>query len=75
MLTTSATNLRNNLFHYLEKVIHGETIIVYRNKKEVARLVPPNLTDWRDQVKTRMKLLVPPDEIIEPIEDIWREYE
>ncbi len=74
MLTTSATNLRNNLFDYLEKVTHGETIVVYLNKKEVAKLVPPNITNWRDQMKTKVKICVPPDEMIEPIEDIWQEY-
>lgn len=74
MLTTSATKLRNNLFDYLEKVTNGETIVVYRNKKEVAKLIPPNVSNWRDQMKTKVKILVPPDEIIEPIDDIWQDY-
>lgn len=74
MLKTSATKLRNNLFDYLEKVTHGETIVVYRNKKEVAKLVPPNITNWRDQMKTKVKICVHPDEITESIEDIWQEY-
>ena len=73
MITTSATNLRNNLFEYLEKVINGETIIIYRNKKEVAKLIPPRVSNWRDQMNTKIKILVPHDEIIEPIEDIWQD--
>ena len=74
MITTSATKLRNNLFDYLEKVKNGETIIVYRNKKKVAKLVPVNISNWRNQMKTKVKILVPPDEMIEPIEDIWQDY-
>jgi len=74
MLATSATKLRNNLFEYLEKVKNGETIVVYLKKKEVAKLIPPNISNWRDQLKTKIKLLVPPDEIIEPIEGMWRDY-
>ena len=58
----------------LEKVINGETIIIYRNKKEVAKLIPPNISNWRNQVKIQPKLLVPPEEIIKPIDDIWQDY-
>jgi len=75
MLTTSATKLRNNLFEYLEKVKNGETIIVYRNKKKVAKLVPANVSNWRDQMKTTIKIKVPPDELAKPIDEIWRDYE
>ena len=74
MITTSATNLRNNLFEYLEKVINGETIIIYRNKKEVAKIVPPRVSNWRERMKTKIKICVPAEQIIEPIEDIWRDY-
>ncbi len=74
MLTTSATNLRNNLFDYLDKVTKGETIVIYRNKKEVAKLVPPIVSNWRDLIKTKFEILVPTDEIIEPMEDIWQDY-
>ena len=74
MIEISATKLRNNLFHYLEKAIDGETIIVYRNKKQVAKLAPVNVSNWRDQIKIRFKILVPPDEIIKPEKDIWKDY-
>ena len=73
MLKTSATNLRNNLFDYLEKVLNGEIIVIYRNKKEVAKLIPPNISNWRDQVKTKVKIRVSPEKLIEPFEDIWAE--
>jgi len=74
MITVSATKLRNNLFNYLEKVVNGEIIMIYRNNKEVAKLVPPNISNWRKQMKIKPKLLVPPEEIIKPIEDIWQDY-
>ena len=74
MITVSATKLRNNLFNYLEKVVNGEVIMIYRNNKEVAKLVPPNISNWRNQVKIKPKLLVSPEEIIKPIEDIWQDY-
>ena len=74
MIRVSATKLRNNLFEYLNKVSHGETVVIQRNKQEVARLVSPPKTDWRDTIKTHPKRNVPADEIIEPIEDIWEGY-
>jgi len=74
MIKISATKLRNNLFTYLEEVVNGETIMIYRNKKEVAKLVPPNISNWREQIKIKPKLLVSSEEIIKPIEDIWKDY-
>ncbi|MBC8181319.1 type II toxin-antitoxin system Phd/YefM family antitoxin [candidate division KSB1 bacterium] len=74
MITITATKLRNNLFNYLDKVVDGETIKIYRNKKEVAKLVPPKTSNWRDRVTITPKLLVDPDELIKPIEDIWEDY-
>ncbi|MBL7095271.1 type II toxin-antitoxin system Phd/YefM family antitoxin [candidate division KSB1 bacterium] len=74
MITISATKLRNNLFNYLEKVVDGETILIQRNKKEVAKLVPPKTSNWRDRVTITPKLLVDPDELIKPIVDIWQDY-
>ena len=74
MVTITATKLRSNLFSYLDMVVNGETIIIYRNKKQVARLVPPNISNWREQIKIKPKLLVSPEEIIKPIEDIWQDY-
>ena len=74
MITISATKLRNDLFNYLEKVVSGETIVIYRNKKQVAKLMPPNISNWREQVKIKPKLLVSAEEIIKPIEDIWKDY-
>lgn len=74
MIKVSATKLRNNLFEYLDKAAEGETIIIQRNNKEVARLISTNRIDWRDKMTVKPKLLVPPKELTKPIEDIWEKY-
>ena len=75
MIKISSTKLRNNLFSYLEKVKAGEVIVISRNKKDVAKLVPVNgSSDWRDNVKIELRLTGRPDEIIGPLEDIWQDY-
>ena len=74
MIVVSATKLRSNLFEYLAKVSKGETITIQRNGKEVARVVPPQKEDWRDKMRKKVKLLVPPDEAFAPMEDVWENY-
>ena len=74
MIKVSATKLRNNLFDYLDKTSEGETIIIQRNNKEVARIVPTRQTNWRDKMTITPKLMVKPEEFIKPIEDLWEEY-
>jgi len=68
MIKVTATKFRNNLFGYLDKVAKGETIAIQRNKQEVARLISPPKTDWRENIKVQPKLLVAPEEIIQSIE-------
>ena len=74
MITITATKLRNNLFEFLARVSKGETISVQRNGEEVARIIPAKKKDWRDNVSTRARLLVPADEAFAPMEDIWEDY-
>lgn len=74
MIPVSATALRNHLFKYLKKVTEGETIIILRNKKEVARIVSSHTTNWRDKISIKPRLLVPPQDMINPLDDIWEEY-
>ena len=74
MIRISATKLRNNLFDYLDKASEGETIVIQRNNQEVARIVPTHQIDWRDKMSIKPELLVSPEELIKPIEDIWEEY-
>ena len=74
MIKISATKLRNNLFEYLDKASAGETIVIQRNNQDVARIVPTYQIDWRDRMTIKPELLVSPEELIKPIEDIWEEY-
>ena len=74
MIKVSATKFRNNLFKYLNKVSEGETIVIQRKNQDVAKLISPPKGDWRDNMKAQPKLLVSPEQIIQPLEDIWEEY-
>ncbi len=74
MIEVSATKLRNNLFDYLDKVSGGETIIIRRNNHEVARLVPTQQKDWREKMRIKPKLLVAPELLVQPMEDVWEDY-
>ncbi|MFQ5630137.1 MAG: type II toxin-antitoxin system Phd/YefM family antitoxin [bacterium] len=74
MITITATKLRNNLFEYLDKAAAGETIVIHRNNREVARLVSTKQKKWRNKMTIKPKLLVSPDELIKPLDDIWESY-
>ena len=74
MITISATKLRNNLFNYLDKVAEGETVVIQRNNHEVARLLPMQKPNWRNNMTIIPNILVSPDELIKPIENIWEDY-
>jgi len=74
MLTVSATKLRNNLFEYLDKVASGETIVIQRNNKEVARLISTKQINWRDKMTITPRILVSPEELIQPMEVVWEDY-
>jgi len=74
MIEVTATKLRNNLFDYLDKASEGETIIIRRNNKEVARLIPTGQTNWRDKMTIKPKIMVAPEELIKPFDDIWEGY-
>jgi prevent-host-death family protein len=74
MKKVTATKLRKDLFYYLDQASAGEIIVIQRNNKEVARLVAIPKKDWRDNMKTNLEFLVPLEELIEPIEDIWEDY-
>ena len=74
MIKVTATKLRNNLFDYLDKASEGETIIIQRNNKEVARIVPIHQANWRNKMTIKPQIMVAPEELIKPVEDIWEEY-
>ena len=74
MIKVTATKLRNSLFDYLDKAEKGETIIIERSKKEVARLIPTRQTNWRDMMTIKVQIRVSPKELMMPLEDIWEEH-
>lgn len=74
MIRVSATQLRNELFAYLDKAAEGELIVIYRNNQEVARLVSTEPKDWREQMEATPQLLVTREELIKPLDDLWAAY-
>ncbi len=70
MIKVSATKLKNNLFEFLDRVSRGETITVQLNGEDVALITPLQKEDWREKMKTKAKLLVPPAEAFAPLDDI-----
>jgi len=74
MIHVSATKLRSNLFEYLDKAAAGEMIVIHRNQQEVAYLVSTQPSDWRTQMNLMPQLLVTPEELIKPLDDIWAAY-
>ncbi|MAT98072.1 MAG: hypothetical protein CL608_13080 [Anaerolineaceae bacterium] len=74
MITVSATKFRKHLFEYLDKAAAGETIIIQRNNKNVACLVPEAKANWRDSMKQTLETNVTPEELMQPLADIWEEY-
>ena len=74
MIEVTATKLRNNLFDYLDKASEGEIIIIRRNNREVARLIPTGQTNWRDKMKITPRIMVAPEVLMEPLEDVWEGY-
>jgi prevent-host-death family protein len=74
MKKVTATKFRKNLSEYLDQVSAGEIIVIQRNNKDVARLVAIPQQDWREKMKMKPEFLVPIEELIQPIEDIWEDY-
>ena len=74
MITVSATQLRRNLFTYLDRAAAGERVLIQRNNEKVAHLVPIIKTDWRDNMKIMTELLVSSEELMEPLNDVWESY-
>ncbi|MFQ5401109.1 MAG: type II toxin-antitoxin system Phd/YefM family antitoxin [Anaerolineae bacterium] len=74
MIKVSATKLRKYLFDYLDKAAAGETVVIQRNNQEVARLIPAEPVNWRDKMKMTPELLISPEELMNPLDDIWEGY-
>lgn len=71
MMVISVNELQADLSMYLDEIGKGKQIIIQKNKKDIALLSPVPKADWRDKMTVRPKLLVPPEEIVEPMIDLW----
>ena len=67
MITVSASKFRAHLFKYLDKVSAGEIIIIQRNSREVARILPMELSDWRTKIDQTLFVNVSEDELMKSI--------
>jgi antitoxin (DNA-binding transcriptional repressor) of toxin-antitoxin stability system len=67
MLKVTVTAFSKNVFGYLNKVAAGKTVAVLRNRREIARLVPPARRDWRERVSVKPLPLVPAEELMAPM--------
>ena len=74
MIKITATTLRKHLFDYLDKAAAGEIIIIQRHNKEVARLVPTQHVNWRQNMRITPQLLTSPEELMQPLADVWEDY-
>ncbi len=74
MINITATSLRGNLFAILKRVEAGENVVITHNKKKVAYIKSVKKIDWRKHNTEKPKLLVSPEELIKPVEDIWDDY-
>ncbi len=73
MTTISATQFRKHLFEYLDKIEMGETIILKRHKREIARINPYQQIDWRDRMPLQPEVLVTRENLMAPIKDVWED--
>jgi len=71
MIRVTATKLRTSLFEYLDKATKGETIVIERDRKEVACLIPMRQANWRDTMIIKPRINVMPEELMKPLEDLW----
>jgi len=71
MMVISVNELQADLSMYLDEIGKGKQIIIQKNKKDIALLSPVPKADWRDKMTVRPKLLVPPEEIVESMTDVW----
>ena len=74
MIKVSATKLRQYLFDYLDKAAAGETIIIQRKSQDVARLVTMKQLNWRERMTIKPEILVSPEELVKPMDEIWEGY-
>ncbi|KPA10396.1 hypothetical protein MHK_009408 [Candidatus Magnetomorum sp. HK-1] len=80
-LETSGTiNSKEHIFldnplldDYVNKNDKVHLIIMFKNEANTIVETSGN-EDWRTRMKIKPEILVSPDEIIQPMDDIWKEY-
>lgn len=71
MRRITVTELRKKCFAVLCAVEKGESVVITRHGRIVARLVPATGRDWRDAMPPGPRLLVPADEAFAPMPEEW----
>ena len=75
MISITATEFRNHMFEYLDRISHGETIMIIRNSKEVARIVPATPVNWRQHMTITPEVKTTESDLINPMDDLWEDYQ
>ena len=76
-MIVTATELRKNLFAIFDQVSRGETVLVTRGGRPVARVCPAGdnaaqaPADWRAAMTRRPRLTAPAEEAFAPLDDLW----
>ena len=65
--------LRKNLFEMLSEVQKGASVLIERNGKIVAKLVPSHNDDWRAGIAEQPSLLVESNKAFAPMEGLFHE--
>ena len=78
--TTGTINSKQHIFldnplldDYVNKKDKVHLIIMFKNEANTTEKTSGN-DDWRNRMNIKPEILVSPDEIIQPIDDIWKEY-
>jgi len=68
MITISATEFQSHFSEYLNRVARGETLQI----EKIAQVIPSQ--SWRNNMTIQPQLQVPPEQLIEPLEEkLWEE--
>jgi antitoxin (DNA-binding transcriptional repressor) of toxin-antitoxin stability system len=72
MISISTIDFQTHLFEYLDLVAKGETLRIEHHHQEIARVIPSQ--NWREKMTIQPQLLVPLEQLISPLEDLWEDY-
>jgi antitoxin (DNA-binding transcriptional repressor) of toxin-antitoxin stability system len=72
MITISTMDFQTHFFEYLDRVAKGETLQLEHHRQEIAQVIPSR--NWREKMTIQPQLLVPLEQLINPLEDLWEDY-